>query len=534
MLFKNLRKHTKTIMWLIAIFIVPAFVIWNIGSAVKNRRSGFAGEIFKKKVAFKDYILAQRAARNEALMQFGNEFEKSINLEEQAWTRLILVNEAKKRKLKIENKELINHIKNLPLLKNANLNPENYSYIIGQFFHQNPEEFENSIRDSLLIAKLMEALTAEISVSESEVKQVFVKETESATVSYILIEPKKYTEEVLLDNEEAIKKFFEANKDAFKKPEQVDVEYIEIKFEGFKDKIEITEEKIEKYYENNKEKFKIIAEESKEPQSTIANYQPLSEVKDNIRERLMEKQMDELAYELARQMMSKLYTQTDMNTVAGEFGLKSKKTGPFSMLEEIPNVGISFPFLKSAFSLSIGEVSEIIKTPTAFYIIKPVKKIKPYIPEYPDVAEKVKDKYRLSKASELAEQKSQVILGTLNTLIKDNKLPFESAATELGFELKKAEKFTRSSYINELGFAKDLTETAFSLKPQEISGVINTFCGLCIMRLEEIIPAKDEDFEKDREKYYSKVLLEKRNQFLNAWFENIQQQANLKIYKQKN
>lgn len=534
MKFEKLRKFTKTIMWVVAILIVPSFVIWNIGSAVRERRSGYAGKLFNKNITWNTYQKAKRAARNEAWMRFGDKLDQSVNLEEQTWTRLILASEAKKRKITISNEELLDYIKNLPTFRFMELNPQNYSLIVAKLFQETPGEFEEGIRDSILMKKLIEQVAADVVITDNEIKDAYFKDNQQAKVSYLIVEPKKFLNSVPAPAEEALKSYYQEHHAEFKKPEQVIVSYLEIKLESFKKDIEITEDRISKYYENNKDKFK---QEEKEPAADKAketSFKPLAEVKESIKEILIEKEMENRASDVARKIMSKLYTDADLAKVAQEFGQTAQTTGPFSMLEEIPNVGLNFPFLKAAFSLKSGEISEIIKSPTAYYILKPIKKIQPHVPPFEEVIDKVKDNYLEAEAEKLAKQETENTLAKIKELMAKESLNFEEATTKLSLSLKIAENFTRKGYINELGYAPDFTQAAFSLKPQEISTVVGTPRGFCILKQELVLPVTEEQFEKDKTSYKEKVLSEKKNKYLIDWFIALKQKANPVNYLEEN
>ncbi|MFH1063163.1 MAG: peptidyl-prolyl cis-trans isomerase [Candidatus Omnitrophota bacterium] len=531
MLFHNLRKHTKTIVWAIAIIIVPAFVLWNIGSSVSKRRSGFAGKIFDQRVAWKDFIIEKRAARNEAWLKYGDQAEQAGDLDEQTWTRLILLQKANKAKIKVSNKELLDYIQSLPTFRYAELTPENYNMIIGRIFQQTPSEFENGMRNSLIISKFMAGLVSGITVSDEEIKDAYSTEFAQANVTYILINPADFIESVPLDNiDESLKLYYEEHKEDFKKPEQVDVEYIEIPLENFKNQIEITEDRIKNYYDENKEDFKLADQnDNKEPK-----YKSLKNESSNIKQLLIEKEMNDRAFNLARQIINKLYADVEMKTVAAEFNLTAQQTGPFSMLEEIPNVGLSFPFLKAAFSLGTGEVSEIIQTPTALYILKPTKKLPPYIPSYENVSEQVIQAYQKNEAKKLAKEQGNKIRNEITDLIKNDGIDFNAAAKKLDLKPKEVKEITRAGYIAELGYSQDFTNAVFALQNNQISALINTPSGFCIANLDGTIPFNQEQFEREKETYTNKVLAQKKNKFLNEWFVKVKTEANPQSFVQEN
>ncbi len=531
MLFRNLRKHTKTIMWAIAIFIVPAFVIWNIGSAVKNRRSGFAGKIFNKKIGWTDFSAEKHAVRNDIWMRYGEQPEQYNNLDEQTWTRLIILEAAKKKNIKVSNKELLKFIKNLPVFKYSDLAPENYAMIISRVFQQSPADFEQGIKNSIMINKFMGKLTEDLIVSDMEVENTYRQEFEQASVSYIVIEPQAFQDTVISDNEDDLKGYYSNNKEKFRKPEQINVKYIQIKLEQFKEGILITEEEIKKYYDNNKEEFK--AEKTDDKKETTQEYKSLADVSETIKDKLIEKEMINQASGLSRTIMNKLYGDVSFDDVAKEHGLAAKETGPFSMFDQIPKIGLSFPFLKAAFSLKPGEVSQIIKAPTAYYILKPIKKIKPYIPEYADITDDVKKLYIEAQAQIIAIQKGKQVRSELIDLINTKQMNFKDASAELEFTVKKADNITRSGYIPELGFSKEFAAAALELKKNAISSLIKTPSGLCLISLDEIKPLDMDKFKEQKKDYSIKVINTKKAKFLSSWFEDIKLKANAQTYIDK-
>ncbi|MFH1093754.1 MAG: peptidyl-prolyl cis-trans isomerase [Candidatus Omnitrophota bacterium] len=531
MVFKNLRKYTKTIMWVIAIFIVPAFVIWNIGSAVKNRQSGFAGKIFNEKVSWSDFALEKHAVHNDLKMRYGEQSEQYANIDEQTWTRLIILHEAKKEKIKVNNKELLEVIKNLPIFKFSKLAPENYTMIISRVFQQTPDEFESGIRHSIMINKLMEKIIEDLIVSDKEVENAYRQEFEQASASYILIEPSSFQEAVLNIKEEDLKGYYENSKEKFRKQEQVNVKYIQIKLEQFKDMIQITDERIGKYYESNKNEFKV--EKDVTQKESPVEYKTLEQASESIKDKLLEKEMISRASGLSRTIMNKLYGDVSFDDIAKEFDLIAKETGPFTMFDTIPDIGLSFPFIKTAFSLKVGEVSQVIQTPTAFFILKPIKKIEPYIPDFLDVKNEVEKLYIEAQSQELARQKGEQIRSELLNIIKKKNISFKEASEELGFTVKEADNIARTGYIPALGFSKEFAEAAFKLNKDELSAPIKTQLGFCIISLNGINPLDMAKFNEQKADYSKKVLNIKKAEFLNNWFETIKLKANAQSYLDK-
>ncbi len=94
------KKTRKNIFIFLAIIIIPAFAFWGLGGALRSKQeSAYAGKIFGKNISFLEYKDALDAVKNTAIIQFGDNFaelQKQLNLDGQAWERLILLYEARK------------------------------------------------------------------------------------------------------------------------------------------------------------------------------------------------------------------------------------------------------------------------------------------------------------------------------------------------------------------------------------------------------------------------------------------------------
>ncbi|MCM8814351.1 MAG: peptidyl-prolyl cis-trans isomerase [Candidatus Omnitrophica bacterium] len=528
-MLQKIRKHYKTIMWTVAILIVPTFVIWNIGSAVKNRQSGYAGSIHNKKILQQDFLQEKIAARNELILRYGAESLQSIDLDEQTWTRLILLHEATQRKLRVSDDELLTHLKSLPLFQMGPLTPQTYTALIAQLFQTSPEIFEKGLKNSLLIQKLITAVTADVGITDADLKNGYLRENEKMTAEAILIAAAPLEAEVSLADEAALKTFYEQQRESFKTLEQVDVEYIAIPLERFKAAAPVSQERIKRYYEHNQSEFMretTGAESPEEKTPAPVEYKTLEEVRTAIEEKLIAKDMEDQAYTVARQILSHLYSHNDLSAAAAEAGLSVTNTGPFAMAGEIPGIGVNYQFLRAAFSLKKGEISEIIPSATALYLLKPTQKIPPAIPPYEEIADAVKNRYQKEEALRLAEQKARQMRETLQTLLHEKKLPLAEAAQQLMLTATTLSPFSRTGYIREIGFAPELAAAAFSLEPGQLSDVLHSPQGPCILIAGEKTTPSEDQFQQEKDQFRERLLAEKRNEHINAWFEKIKQTAN--------
>src|SRR3989338_9034316 len=121
-MLKSLRKKgvAKKIFIVLAIVIVPAFVLWGSASLLRSQKSSYAGKIFGKKVSFDEFQESLRAVQTRGLLQFGENFykiQRFLNLELEAWDRLILLYEAKKKRIRVTDQEVIGRIAEIPFFQ---------------------------------------------------------------------------------------------------------------------------------------------------------------------------------------------------------------------------------------------------------------------------------------------------------------------------------------------------------------------------------------------------------------------------------
>jgi len=216
-MIKGLRKkeNLKRIFLLLAILIIPSFILWGFGGIFTKRdRPNYAGKIFGRKVPFSIYESALLACRIRAQILLGDEFfkiQRYLNLEGQAWEWLILKEELKRRNIKVDDKEVIREISENPLFqrkgkfdKNLYLNTLNYLRI-------SPKDFEEQIRCQIGFRRLFEDLTKGVSLNEEEIKQVYKKEhQEDFSEEKFLEEKEEFSKRLIQDRKrETFNQFLE-------------------------------------------------------------------------------------------------------------------------------------------------------------------------------------------------------------------------------------------------------------------------------------------------------------------------------------
>jgi peptidyl-prolyl cis-trans isomerase D len=526
MLLKMLRKKkvAKRIFWVLAILILPAFVLWGSGSIIRGRGGPtYAGKIFGRKISFDEFAKEYQACRHQAIMMYGDQFNrlaKYLNLEEVTWNRLILLEEVKRQKIKVMDREVVEEITHLAFFqRNGQFDQRFYVNLLEYAFRTNPREFEEEIRKSLMISKLYALVSGQIDLKDGQIKDEYRKENERIKVSYVFILPKDFEGGVNLEDKE-VEEYFKAKTQEFKRPERVNVEYVGIDYASIESTLSITDEELKEYYDLHQEEFKLADKENEHRQ--------FEETKEIIKTRLTFERSREIVEEKIEEIDRRLKIEPDLEKISKEFSLKIDRTGLFSAEDSIPNIGWSYEFANAAFSLRLGKLSSPIKTEKGCYIIKVKEKKEPYLPSLEEVKQEVRLVLRDQKARELAKEKAKEYLSKIKVFFETNpQEDFAQIAKDLSLKFGQTDAFTRRGYISGIGINEDFSKTAFSLSKGEVSDVVETPQGFYILRLDEFLPIDEAKFSQEKEEFKKNLLLRKKEENFQRFFAKLKEKAQL-------
>jgi hypothetical protein len=328
------KKIAKKIWIGLAVIIIPAFALWGFGEGSRGQeKSSIAGNIFGKNISNLEFRDSLIAVRTMAMMQFGDklpEIEKYLNLEGQAWERLILLHEAKVRRINVKDKEVVKEIQNAPYFQDKNgFSNKIYQEALRYALRLQARIFEEQTRQNLILAKLYHQITQNSKLNDDQVHQEYLK----------------------------------AN-------QELNIHYIASLFSEFAKTIKPSEKEIDSYFDQNKAMFK--EPPTKDKPTRIPE---LTEIKDKVKDTLINETAKEMAQDKINECAKKL-KQMEFNQAAASCFLKSGVTDFFKSNGTIENLGAARIFWENAKKLKDGELSSVISNAQGYYIIK-LKSAKP-------------------------------------------------------------------------------------------------------------------------------------------------------------
>lgn len=476
MLKKLRNKKTAKKIWIaLAILVLPAFLFWGFGEAIRSRKSSpYAGKLFGRSITTQEYQDALQAVKNYAILQYPNNFSevrKFLDFESETLDRIILLEEAKKRNIKVSDAEVIEKIRKYELFQRKGaFNNDVYISMLRDYFKTPPRLFEEQIRQNLMLAKLFTEITGAVTLSEDEIKQGYERENIQVNLYYIASLFSE-TEKEISVNEEQLKEYFNKNLLEFKQPVSFNLEYISL----------------------------------------------ASEDQNEIKEKI-------------GGLIQRLNKKADFVKSAKEFGLEVKETGLFAQTDPIPNIGWVPQILNFLFKAKPGDYLIPLQIDKSYYIFRIKERKNPYIPEFQDIKEKVKQTFVKTKSQELARQKINDGLEKLKESYQKvhKDVDFDKTAKLCGLKSGTTDAFKYGSYIEGIGASDIFWLTARNLKNGAFSEAIETPSGYYIIKLKSETAFDEKKFNEEKQEFSQQLLGEKEvesfNKFLTEFKRKLQLQ----------
>ena len=477
MLKKLRNKKTARKIWIgLAILIVPAFILWGSGSLIRSKEEPtYAGRIFGKKISFLDYKDALDAARNQAIMQFGDdlsEIQKSLNLDALAWERLLLLSEAKKRKIKASDEEVVDLLKSYPFFqRKGKFDNAIYQETLQYVFRTQARIFEEQVRQNLIISKLYKVLTDNINLTDAEIKEAYRTNNEQIDLYYIVGNSSDFAKDINTSEEE-IREYFKNNPLEFKRPLSFNLEYVSIATGGENEAA--TKEKI-------------------------------------------------------KNLLSRLKKGADFAKISQDLDLPLKETGLFAQTDPMPGIGWSPQILNLLSKSKIGEFLPPIYTDKNYYILRLKEKKEPYIPDFETVKDKAREISLTDKSEAIAKTKIEECLKKLKEEYQINPklINFAKTAAMFGLKSGSTDLFKYGSYIEGIGACDTLWMLAQNLKEGEFSEVISLASGFYIIKVKSRVPMDENKFAAEKTEFSQMTLAQKKLEYFNKFIKELKQRAQL-------
>jgi peptidyl-prolyl cis-trans isomerase D len=458
-----MRRHKKWLagfLWLSIPALIVTFVALYIpsGDAATGTKDGVVAKVGGESVTANEFQRAYRRQRDQLQRmypqgQLDAAMMERLGIREQTLQGLVeqklVALEAARLGLRVDDETLARELRTSPGLQ------ENGAFIgvaeIRKRLDQagiSEEEFQESMRADLVAQRLQSVVTDGVAVSPSEVEREYRKRNERAKVEYVkVVAPAAPA--AASDAEAAAR--YQAKPDAYKLPERRVVSYVLVAGEALRSRVTVTEAELETYWRDHKDEFvspeeacasHILVKVKAGPEAPGGH--PDAEAK-----AIAQAAIDQLKKGADFAAVAKKVSE-DEGTAAqgGDLGCFARR----SMVQEFAN---------AAFTLPIGQVSDLVKTNFGYHVIRVSSRQE----QHERALSEVKEGIRARLSSERTQALAQSQVQSMSAALAGGR-SLEAAAKELGLTVQKSAPLARGAAEPPLA-SPQLSARAFELKVGE-------------------------------------------------------------------
>jgi peptidyl-prolyl cis-trans isomerase D len=431
--------------------------------------------------------------------RFTEDFARTLNLRQQALDTLVqrklLLHEARGQGIMVTDAELIERVQSYPVFQvDNNFDRTRYLQVL-RLSRLTPGDFEQNQREELLLAKLENLIKDAVQVSETEVKEAFIRDKEQLNMEYLRVDPAQFVPQVEI-NDSDLSSYYQEHLERFRKAEQVRLGYVVVDPEWFTAQVEITDERLAQYYEQHKDEFHQEAQVRARHILFKVAQQAGAEEDAKIRAE-------------AEAALSRIRAGEDFAVVASQLSQDSATAQEGGELGFFKRGDMVKSFEDVAFELQPGTVSEPVRTDFGYHLIKVEEVQEEGYRPLETVKVELRERLTREDIRRLAEARAQAVRDAMAAAGGE----WQTAVRGLALEPQETPYIARGEAVEGVEDAAGFTQTAFALQDGEVSRPTSIGSRFVVMKLLERTASAIPPFEEVREAV-REALVQERSQAL--------------------
>ena len=249
-----------------------------------------------------------------------------------------------------------------------------------------------------------------------------------------------------------------------------------------------------------------------------AHMKSLDEVKDQIEPILKQQKAQQLAQKQAEALLSSAKGE-GLDAAAAAKNVPVITSDFFGRKDMLPGLGPAPQFMDAVFSAADKAPPDLAATSQGFAVYQ-LLAIKPAsTPTFEEIRSKVEDEFKNERSSALLTQKTQELSDRAKT-----EHDLKRAAKELGATIKTSDFVLPDGQVPDIGSMTGQAAVAFTLKPGEISGPINSGGNGAVISVLESQQPSDADFAAKRDQIRDSLLQGKQQELFGLFVSGIREQ----------
>ncbi|HET9212488.1 MAG TPA: peptidyl-prolyl cis-trans isomerase, partial [Thermoanaerobaculia bacterium] len=380
-----------------------------------------------------------------------------------------------------------------------------YARIIQNAFQTGVADFENELRNELLLKKLNDALAANLYVSEDEIQRAYRDQVERAKIRYIQVPRARFSLQTSASPEE-VKAYYDAHKQEFSLPEQRDVAYLLVSGYQLADQVKVSDQDLQSYYDAHKAEF------SQEEQVRARHVLVM----------VNDQRTDAQAQARIAEAKKKLEGGADFAAVAREYSDDTASKAQGGDLGWFGRNKMVKEFEDAAFNAQQGKLVGPVKSSFGYHLVEVTGKRPAGQQPFEEVKEQIRARLTAERSAALAESKAKDLASRLSA-----KKPADASALKALADQNPGVTFGEAK-IGATdpvpGVGMGLSTPAFSLKKGEVSQAVQIPQGWGIVYVKDVVAAHAPELKEVEQKVRTAVINQKLQQMTMKALEDAKRQ----------
>ena len=348
-----------------------------------------------------------------------------------------------------------------------------------------PAKFEESVGHDLLLTKLQALISGTASVSEAEIHEQFVKQNTKVKFDYAVLKQDDI-KKGLHPTDSELKAYYQSHLSSYANsiPEKRKIKYAVIDSNKVESGVTLTQDDLQSYYQQHRDAYR-VPEQVKVSHILIKTPLPGPDGK------VDEKGAAE-AQRRAEDLLKQIKSGAKFEDLAKKYSEdpgSAKEGGSLGWIGR----GQTVPeFEKAAFSLSKGQISDLIKSSYGFHIIRIDDKQDAHMKALDEVKSEIEPALKHQKAQQSAQRQAENLLKDARTLGLD------AAAAKQNVPVITSDFFARRDMLPGLGPSPQFMEAVFAAQEKAPPDMSATSQGTAVYELLAIKPPATPTFEEVR------------------------------------
>lgn len=496
-MFEAIRKHSKIVMFLLFLLVIPSFVLVGIDSNYFSEKSPVVARVDGHKITQADWDNAHREETDRIRAQSPNVDPKQLDTPQARYATLerlvrdrVFAAAAQSSHLITSDARLARALQDIPAIAalkrpDGSLDAEAYRSLVGAQ-GLTPEGFEANVRRELSVSQVMGGVMSTAFATDAAAKLAFDSLYQRREIQVARFNASDYAKQVNPTDAD-IEAFYKANAQRFQQQEQAAVEYVVLDLDSVRSGIRVNEDDLRTYYKENL--TRLAAKEERRASHILINAAKDAPAADR-------DQAKARAQELLAQVRK---SPASFAEVAKKSSQDSGSAPAGGDLNFFGRGAMVKPFEDAVFAMKKGEISDVVESDFGYHIILLTDIKTPRQPSFeelrPSLEAELKQQQAQRKFAEVAEAFTNSVYEQPDSL--------KPVADSLKLKIQTAEGVTRvpgpgasgplaNPKFLEALFANDSVEgkrntSAIEVGPSQlVAGRISTYTPTRTLPLQEV------------------------------------------------